>query len=203
VERFRRIRTAAELLDSSPVVKLLIATAAVVSFIITVGSGGWNWYQAVRTERLGPTIEIGGRTNFELTALVPSVRLFGPSHFTSEAEQTQTVMRLPYFPVTLNAANPLSKPVSLVDCALSVGFFEREGRYVSTAYFRESEFENATRPNPIIRLEPGEYAREELMFFFLPEPEFAMLSSDSTTQPFRFQLECKDENGAQIESRVR
>jgi hypothetical protein len=61
---------------------------------------------------------------------------------------------------------------------------------------------NAFEESPVVPVESGGTNRVELLFFFLPTPEFKPLLNDKTTQPYRFRVACRNEAGERIESRV-
>lgn len=70
--------------------------------------------------------------------------------------------------------------------------------YMSPQTLKSNSFEGS----PVVSVESGETKLVELLFFFLPTPEFSSLLNDKATQPLRHRIVCHNEAGGIVESTV-
>lgn len=203
--RHSRLDSTASWLDRSPVAKVAIAGAAILAFLLSTANGLWSLAREFEANRRKPGISIGGRTSYSLQAFIRPSQIFGDTHFPSEQGRSREVERpwkLPYYPVQLHASNPTNQPTSITGCELKITFFQRTGFHTSLAYIDEASFERdpSAKANPVLRLDPGELERVDLLFFFLPTPELQAVLEDRTIQAYMFQVTCRDESGASIQT---
>lgn len=187
-------------LDDSPIKKVLVAVAAILAFFLSLVNGGWTAWKEYRALKTTTTIHILSRTSYSTFAPVTIEQVLGT--FGGSTKDGNRAL-MPYFPVTIELSNPTGQRTSLSHCALTLEFYQRQGMHESMGYMAPQTLTaNAFKQSPVIPVESGETKDVELLFFFLPTPEFEPLLNDKTTQPHRFRIACKNESGERIESRV-
>lgn len=187
-------------LDNSPTKKVLVAGAAILAFVLSLLNGGWTVWKEYMALTQEPTIRIASRTSYSIVAPVAIEQVLGTF---SGSTKDETRVPMPYFPVSVEMSNPTSQRTSLSHCALTLEFHERGGIHESVGYMQPQALrEKSIEKRPVVLIESGETLELELMFFFLPTPEFESLLLDKGTQPFRFRVACRNEAGERIESAV-
>jgi hypothetical protein len=190
----------ADWLDDSPTKKVLVAGAAILAFVLSLVNGGWTVWKEYRALTKIPTIYILSRTSYSISAPVAVEQVLGT--FAGSTKNDNRVL-MPYFPLTIEISNPTGQRTSLSHCVLTLEFYQRQGLYESMGYMApQTLIANAFEESPVVPVESGGTNRVELLFFFLPTPEFKPLLNDKTTQPYRFRVACRNEAGERIESRV-
>ena len=187
-------------LDNSPIKKVLVASAAIFAFLLSLLNGGWTLWKEYRALKKIPTIQIVSRTSYSSSAPVAIEQVLGTF---AGSKKDDNHVHMPYFPVTVEMSNPTSQRTSLSHCVLTLEFYQRQGIHESMGYMAPQALRaNSFEGSPVVSIESGETKLSDLLFFFLPTPEFSSLLNDKTTQPFRYRIACHNEAGAVVESTV-
>ena len=156
-----------------------------------------NWLDDSPMKKL---LVAGAATSYSTSAPVMIEQILGT--FAGSTMSGNRVL-MPYFPITIELSNPTGQRTSLSHCALTLEFYQRQGTHESMGYMApQTLVANAFKQSPVILVESGETKDVELLFFFLPTPDFEPLLNDKTTQPHRFRVACNNESGGRIESPV-
>jgi len=187
-------------LNESPVAKVVVSAAAIMTFILLLTNSGWTYWKEYRALKQMPTIRIVSFTSYSITAPVAVEQVLGA--FAGSKKEGPRIP-IPHFPIILEFANPTNQKTSLSHCLLRLKFYQRQGAHESDGYMTTQALKNSSfEANPVLSVESGETKQAELLFFFFPTPEFELLLNDKTTQPQQFQVTCHNEAGAPIESRI-
>lgn len=187
-------------LDDSSTKKVLVAGAAILAFVLSLLNSSWTLWKEYRALKTTPTIHIQSRTSYSISAPVAIEQVVGT--FAGSAKYGNRVL-MPYFPVMLEMSNPTNQRTSLSHCVLTLEFYQRQGMHESMGYMAPHTLRaSAIEESPVVSVESGETKRVELLFFFLPTPEFEPLLHDKGTQPHRFRVACHNESGGRIESHI-
>lgn len=194
-----RIQNVANWLDKSPTKKILVATAAALAFVLSLTNGGWTIWKEYRALKEGPKIHLVSWESHRM-AHVSAAQVLGFRLDIGKADLPRTLT--PYFAVEIEVSNPTPKSMSLYRCVLALGFYGRQEIFQSDGYMMPSALKTQTVVGPpILPVQSGEIKRVDLLFFFLPRPEFEAAIKDEPYQANRVKVTCLDEGGQQIDSR--
>lgn len=103
---------------------------------------------------------------------------------------------LPYLSVGISFSNPLSRPTTFAECALHARFWDSK-EFESLGSVRTKEFVNdpAYKASEPIAVDPGSVKSVDILFFYLPTPEFKESWSDSLNGVKQVWTTCVNENG--------
>lgn len=194
-----RLQDVANWLDESPTKKILVATAAALAFLLSLANGGWTIWKEYRALKEGPKIHLVSWESHRM-AQVSTAQVLGFRFDLGKADFSRTLM--PYFAVEIELSNPTPKSISFSRCVLALGFYGRQEIFQSDGYMMPSALKTRTvAGHPILPVQSGEIKRVDLLFFFLPRPEFEAAIKDQPYQANRVKVTCFDEGGQRIDSR--